>query len=179
MAGFSSSMLQTERELRLRGAIKYADGTEYALGAADFVSVQISEGVNDGILPGAVLSAACTLVMNNGDGRFDIGGARRGYAGMAGAEITLKIEVKNDAGEWLFAPMGVYYVENMHSETGSPVVTLECHDGIYSRAGVTFEDRLAYPCSVKAVFEASKEELMQVEGISEKLAERILSHTKA
>ena len=28
--------------------------------------------------------------------------------------------------------------------------------------------------SVKAVFEASKEELMQVEGISEKLAERIL-----
>jgi len=28
--------------------------------------------------------------------------------------------------------------------------------------------------SVKAVFEASKEELMQVEGISERLAERIL-----
>ena len=158
MAGFSASMLQAERELRLRGAIKYVDGTEYELDAANFVSAQISEGVTSGILPGAVMAAACTMTLNNADGRFDMGGALRGYTLMENAEITLKIEVKNDAGEWLFAPMGVYYVEKVHSEIGSPVLTLECHDGIYSRTAAAFEDTLAYPCSVKAVFEAAAEQ---------------------
>ena len=155
MAGFSASMLREERELRLCGRIKYITGAEYALEAEDFVSASISEGIDTGILPGAVLSAACTIVINNEDGRFDIGGARRGQADMAGAEIELRIEVKNDAGEWLFGPMGVYYVDEARSEVNSPVVTLECHDGIFYKTGEKFEDRLSYPCSVKDVFAAA------------------------
>lgn len=155
MAGFSASMLRAERELRLRGAVRYAVGTEYELAPEDFVSVNISEGIDTGILPGAVLSAACTIVMNNEDGRFGTGGARRGHAEMKGAEIELRIEVKNNAGEWLFGPMGVYYVDEARGEVNSPAVTLECHDGIYHRTGVKFEDTLSYPCRVKDVFTAA------------------------
>ena len=155
MAGFSASMLRSERELRLRGAVRYTVGTEYELAPEDFVSVNISEGIDTGILPGAVLSAACTIVVNNEDGRFAAGGARRGQAEMKGAEIELRVEVKNDAGEWLFGPMGVYYVDEARGEVNSPVVTLECHDGIYYKTGAKFDDTLSYPCRVKDVFSAA------------------------
>lgn len=158
MAGFSGSMRQAERELRLKGLIKYTIGTEHVLGAGDIVSVRISEGVDTGILPGAVISAACTMVVNNSEGQFDVGGMCRGYADMAGAEITLEIGVKNDAGEWLYAPMGVYYVDDVSSEVNSAVMTLECHDGVYHRTGVAFRDEMTYPCLLGDVFNSAAEQ---------------------
>jgi hypothetical protein len=96
--------------------------------------------------------------MNNSDGQFDTGGVRRGYAEMSGAEITLEIGVKNDAGDWLYAPMGVYYVDDVSAEVNSAVMTLECHDGIYHHTGMAFEDELDYPCALSEVFLAAAEQ---------------------
>lgn len=89
MAGFSGSMRQAARELRLRGRVKYLTGAEYTLGPEDFVSVRVSEGVDTGIMPGAVISAECAMVMNDSGGQWQPGGAKRGYAALAGAEITI------------------------------------------------------------------------------------------
>lgn len=150
-------MRQAARELRLRGKVKYLTGAEYALEPDDIVSARISEGVDTGIVPGAVISAECTLVMNDSDGRWRTGGAKRGYAPLAGAEITLEIGVKAEDA-WLYAPMGVYVCEDARAEMNSAVVELSCHDTIYFRTGEEFEDTLEYPCALKQVFIAAAEQ---------------------
>ena len=150
-------MRQAARELRLRGSVKYPTGAEYALGPEDFVSVRISEGVDTGIMPGAVISAECVLVMNDADGQWQTGGAKRGYAPLAGAEITLEIGVRAEDA-WLYAPMGVYVCEEATAEINSATVELSCHDTIYFRTGGVFEDTLTYPCALKEVFLAAAEQ---------------------
>ena len=151
MAGFSGSMRQAERRLALRGSIEYLTGSRYGLTAADFVSVRISEGVDSGILPGAVISAGCTVVMDNSAGQWLAGGEKRGYADIAGAQLTLEIGVFAE-GEWLYAPMGVYICDEVVSEVNSAVIQLECHDTIYSRTAPLFEDNLVYPCTAAEIF---------------------------
>lgn len=154
MSNFSQAMRGAARELRLRGRVRYPTGAQYELDSADIVSVRISEGVDSGVLPGAVLSADCAIVLDNSLGQWLVGGERRGYAELAGAEFTIELGV-NSADGWLYSPMGTYICEEAVAETGSAVIELVCHDGIFFRAAGEFADGLVYPCTVRDVFAAA------------------------
>ena len=58
---FSAAMRAPARELAIRGTLTFPSGAQRALTGQEIVSCSISEGTNDGLLPGKVLSAGCTL----------------------------------------------------------------------------------------------------------------------
>ena len=84
-----------ERTLSVRGKVTYATGEEYALTGEDVISLRITEGIETGLTPGSVLSAACTLKLNDADGRFAPGGAKGGAGDLTGAAFSLEMGVKD------------------------------------------------------------------------------------
>ena len=77
---FSAAMKSGFRQLRLRGRAVMGTGMEAELTGADIVSVRISEGSDTGIMPGNVLSAGCTIVLDDSRGQWQSGGEKRGAA---------------------------------------------------------------------------------------------------
>ena len=147
MAGFTSSMRENARELRIRGTVDTPAGSKLELEPEDVVSLRISEGVDSGVMPGAVISAECVLMLNAYSRRWS------GDA-LKGAKLSLEIGVLADAG-WLYAPMGVYYCEEVTEQVNSPVVELRCHDSIWFVTAEEFSDGLVYPCRLGDVLMAA------------------------
>ena len=143
-----------ERTLALRGKVTYATGEEYALTGEDVISLRITEGIETGLTPGSVLSAACTLKLNDADGRFAPGGAKGGAGNLTGAAFVLEMGVK-DGESWQYAPLGVYYCQNFLREEGSCAVEASCYDSLYFRAGGSFSDTLTYPCRLREIWNAA------------------------
>lgn len=143
-----------ERTLSVRGKVTYATGEEYALTGEDVISLRITEGIETGLTPGSVLSAACALKLNDADGRFAPGGAKGGAGGLTGAAFSLEMGVK-DGESWRYAPLGVYYCQNFLREEGSCAVEASCYDSLYFRAGGSFSDTLTYPCRLREIWNAA------------------------
>ena len=143
-----------ERTLRVRGKVTYATGEEYALTGEDVISLRITEGIETGLTPGSVLSAACTLKLNDVDGRFAPGGAKGGAGDLTGAAFSLEMGVK-DGESWQYVPLGVYYCQNFLREEGSCAVEASCYDSLYFRAGGIFSDTLTYPCRLREIWNAA------------------------
>ena len=66
-----------ERTLSVRGKVTYATGEEYALTGEDVIYLRITEGIETGLTPGSVLSAACAVM--NDMATFDQAGIDDGY----------------------------------------------------------------------------------------------------
>ena len=143
-----------ERTLSVRGKVTYATGEEYALTGEDVISLRITEGIETGLTPGSVLSAACALKLNDADGRFAPGGAKGGAGDLTGAAFSLEMGVK-DGESWRYAPLGVYYCQNFLREEGSCAVEASCYDSLYFRAGGSFSDTLTYPCRLREIWNAA------------------------
>lgn len=143
-----------ERTLSVRGKVTYATGEEYALTGEDVISLRITEGIETGLTPGSVLSAACTLKLNDVDGRFAPGGAKGGAGDLTGAAFSLEMGVK-DGESWQYVPLGVYYCQNFLREEGSCAVEASCYDSLYFRAGGIFSDTLTYPCRLREIWNAA------------------------
>lgn len=143
-----------ERTLSVRGKVTYATGEEYALTGEDVISLRITEGIETGLTPGSVLSAACTLKLNDADGRFAPGGAKGGAGDLTGAAFSLEMGVK-DGESWQYVPLGVYYCQNFLREEGSCAVEASCYDSLYFRAGGIFSDTLTYPCRLREIWNAA------------------------
>ena len=142
-----------ERTLSVRGKVTYATGEEYALTGEDVISLRITEGIETGLTPGSVLSAACILKLNDADGRFAPGGAKGGAGDLTGAAFSLEMGVK-DGESWQYVPLGVYYCQNFLREEGSCAVEASCYDSLYFRAGGIFSDTLTYPCRLREIWNA-------------------------
>lgn len=152
MAGdFRSAMKSGVREMRVTGRAVLKTGAEIAVEARDIVSVRISEGSDSGLLPGNVLSAACSLVLDNSGGKW-ISGDMDGHGRLLGAVFELSLGVKWD-GEWIFEPLGVFVCRDAQSDEGSTVITLSLSDYLDETGDIEFEDEMAYPCALGEVLE--------------------------
>jgi len=107
---FTQAMREKARELSIRGAITCASGAQIALTGAEIMRYVVREGVTDGSLPGAVLSANHTLELANAQGEWLAGGAKLGGQTLAGATVQLELGVKLDDGGWAYRPLGTFVV---------------------------------------------------------------------
>lgn len=150
---FSAAMKGGFRQLRLRGRAVMGTGMEAELIGADIVSVRISEGSDTGIMPGNVLSAGCTIVLDDSRGQWQSGGEKRGAAPLEGAVFSLELGVFAD-GNWIFSPMGTFICHDAASDENGAVMTLTCYDSIATKTDADFVDELVYPKSLREVWDS-------------------------
>ena len=85
MATYREAMLAGERILRSRGKIEFANGRVETLTSADVVEFSLDEGVENGLLAGAVLAGKYKLTLSNASGEWLPGGTRAGTASLIAA----------------------------------------------------------------------------------------------
>ena len=149
---FSAAMKSGFRQLCLRGRAVMGTGMEAELTGADIVSVRISEGSDTGIMPGNVLSAGCTIVLDDSRGQWQSGGEKRGAAPLEGAVFSLELGVFAD-GNWIYSPMGTFICHDAASDENGAVMTLTCYDSIATKTDADFVDELVYPKSLREVWD--------------------------
>lgn len=91
MTAYQQAMRAPGRELAVSGKMTLHTGREIALTGADVISLNIDEGVNDGLLVGAVLSAKHTLKLAGAGGAWLPGGDKLSSDAVLGATVQLSI----------------------------------------------------------------------------------------
>ena len=114
---FAQAMREKARELTIRGTITFASGVQIALTGEEIMRYALREGVSDGVLPGAVLSASHTLELANAQGEWLPGGAKLGGQVLSGATVQLELGVKLEGG-WAYSPLGLFVVSEASGEEG-------------------------------------------------------------
>ena len=149
---FTQAMREKARELSIRGAITCASGVKIALTGEEIMRYVVREGVSDGALPGAVLSASHTLELANAQGEWLEGGAKLGGQVLSGATVQLELGVKLDGGAWEYRPLGVFVVSDAAGGEGEARIALTGSDSAASEMYAQFRDTLSYPATLEAVW---------------------------
>ncbi|MGI6239181.1 MAG: hypothetical protein ACOYI5_06095 [Christensenellales bacterium] len=154
MANFAQAMRAHGRALRLKGSVTLPGGIVRALGGGDIRALTISEGSEQGLLPGQVLSASCRLTLDNSDGRWLEGGAMRGLAPLRGAEFAIEIGVLI-GGAYEYAPLGRYICDDAAHDENGATMELSCYDSIYFTTAGAFADASTYPRTLRELWIAA------------------------
>ena len=134
--------MQSARSVFLSGSIRYLTGAEKAFSPGQVLSCSASAGVRDGMLPGAVVSRQCTLMLHNENDFFTAG------LDLYGARVQLFVQAENEE-----HPLAVFQVTSCTQLDGSAFLTLSGQDvlGLYFDAA--FQDDLSYPATLQTVAE--------------------------
>ena len=127
-----------DRPLFLSGTITYLTGTEVPVLAETVLSYTGTNGVRDGMLPGAVVSQRCTLILHNENRRFT-----QGFS-LQGARVQLFLH-QGDAAK----PLSVFYVDGISQTDGSAFLTLQGTDNMDKAFESLWQDDLAYPVTLR------------------------------
>ena len=157
----STSFLQADRALALSGTIRYSTGRETAVLPAHVLSCSASVGVRDGMLPGAVLSRQCTLLLHNKDRLFTSG------LDPVGAWVQLQVHAQDEV-----LPLTAFYVTAASQPDGSEFITLSGQDALGLYFDMSFQDDLSYPASLKILAES----ILQKAGFQENLSFPCMEH---
>ena len=149
---FAQAMREKARELTIRGTITFASGVQIALTGEAIMRYALREGVSDGVLPGAVLSASHTLELANAQGEWLAGGAKLGGQVLSGATVQLELGVRLDGGGWAYSPLGLFVVSEASGEEGGTRIALTGSDSIAGELYAQFSDDLRYPATLEAVW---------------------------
>lgn len=150
--GFQEAIRLDARTMTLRGTITFATGAERAFAGEDVARVTVDEGVDDGMLIGAVLSAKYTMELVGTQGAWLPGGAKLGNRTLIGATVQMELGAKDASGAFAYAPFGCFVVEEACADTDAPKVTLKGYDSLYSETADAFADTLSYPATLGSVF---------------------------
>ncbi|HIU33255.1 MAG TPA: hypothetical protein IAB02_01705 [Candidatus Pullichristensenella excrementigallinarum] len=151
MATYREAMLAGERILRSRGKIEFANGRVETLTSADVVEFSLDEGVENGLLAGAVLAGKYKLTLSNASGEWLPGGTRAGTASLMAAKISMELGVWNGT-EFAYMPMGSFVVETIEGTLRGGTLTASGYDEIYGATNVEFTDGLSYPTTLGNIF---------------------------
>ncbi len=146
MTAYQQAMRAPGRELAVSGKMTLHTGREIALTGADVISLNIDEGVNDGLLVGAVLSAKHTLKLAGAGGAWLPGGDKLSSDAVLGATVQLSIGTGA-----LVEPLCTFVVREAEAEKYGAGITLSGYDSMYEETGGAFSDTLAYPATLTAV----------------------------
>ena len=149
---FSAAMRAPARELAIRGTLTFPSGAQRALTGQEIVSCSISEGTNDGLLPGKVLSAGCTLELANAAGEWLAGGSLRGGQELVGATVQLELGARLEDDSLAWTPLGVFIVNETSGQEGGARLTLTGSDSIATELAVAFRDTLTYPATLQQIW---------------------------
>lgn len=138
----AETYLASGRMLSLQGEILCASGTRLAFDGAEAVAFSCTQGVQNGMLPGAVPAASCTLTLYDPAGRFT-----RGISLMH-AQVQA---VMTGAGEE--KPLCCFYVNRVSSQDGSAFLTLSGQDGLGTFFDTLWQDDVVYPATLKTIAE--------------------------
>ena len=124
-------------------------GAQIELGPEDIVSFEIQEGADSALMPGNVVSAACSLVLDNSGGRWlpDSGEDTP----LRGATAQLWLNVR-DGETWRRAALGAYVISGVSAEEQRPVIRLTGSDSIATELAAEYLDRLIYPTTLSALW---------------------------
>ncbi|MBQ4639348.1 MAG: hypothetical protein IJB69_02395 [Clostridia bacterium] len=134
--------LNPSRSLSLSGQIDYATGAVCTFSGAEVLSFSCTEGVRDGMLPGAVVSKSCSLTLHDPDLRFT-----RGLS-LFDAWVTVQLEGAGEA-----VPLCRFYVKNVSRQDGSAFLTLSGQDVLGTFFDAPWQDDTAYPAALSAIVE--------------------------
>lgn len=121
----------------LSGIVTYLTGEDVAIPAEAVLSYTGTNGVRDGMLPGAVVSQRCMLVLHNLNRRFTQG------LSLQGARVQLFLHQGEEA-----APLSVFYVDGISQADGSAFLTLQGTDNLDKAFESRWQDDLAYPVTI-------------------------------
>lgn len=147
---YRMAALAEVRKIKPRGVIAYPDGSTQPITENDIVSFQINEGTDDGVLLGTATSARLELGLVNADGEWLQGGGMRVYRELMGAKITLEIGLEVN-GEWVYTPAGMYVLDEMNGDEGTPVLNVGGYDEMANAMQAKFDDTLKYPATLSEV----------------------------
>lgn len=133
------------RELTPEAHARLATGVELEWSAADILSLEVHEGADAALLPGAVLSAAWSVTLANP------GHALPGRYSFKNAVVKLYLGAWED-GALHRAPLGTFIVDEVSAPEQSPVLKLSGADSIPSVLARYFEDDMEYPCTLAALW---------------------------
>ena len=125
------------RRVFLSGVITCLTGTAISVPGDCVLSYTGTNGVRDGMLPGAVVSQRCTLVLFNKNHCFT-----QGFS-LQGARVQLMLHQGEET-----QPLSVFYVEGMSQPDGSAFLTLQGTDNLDKAFESLWQDDLAYPVTI-------------------------------
>lgn len=128
------------RRISLSGVITCLTGTEIYIPADCVLSYTGINGVRDGMLPGAVVSQRCTLVLFNQNRRFT-----QGFS-LQGARVQLVLHQGD-----VTLPLSVFHVDGMAQPDGSSFLTLQGTDGLDKAFESLWQDDLSYPVTIETL----------------------------
>ncbi len=142
MTDFDTLVRAGERRPRVTGSITFATGVTRTLTASDILGFTVHEGVSDGRLLGAAISANCSVVLSGENGAWLYGGDKRGYNPLPGAfiELSLGFEGANDT-----RPVCAFFVSDVQLSENDARVTLGGGDALSTAFNTAFVDEQTYP----------------------------------
>lgn len=137
MTDFSSLLAAPARQTGLTGQICCASGAVIPFSAAQALGFSCSQGVSDGRLLGAVVSASCKLTLDNTANAFTA--AHSLYGGQAAVYLTA-----GDAS----APLAVFTITQISRSQGDPRLVLSGSDALSTAFDASFRDDFSYPLTL-------------------------------
>lgn len=143
---YQEGMRAPARTLWVEGTLTFDTSRQVVLTAADVISLNLDEGVDDGLLVGAVLSAKHTLRLAGADDAWLPGGAKLAQDTLRGATVQLRVGTSGQT-----QPLCTFVVNQVEAEYGAACVTLSGYDSLYEETAGTFDDSLTYPATLLEV----------------------------
>ena len=146
MTDYREALAAPARRLLVRGALTLPTGREVQLTGADVLSLSIDEGVDDGLLAGAVLSARHVLKLRSESGAWLPGGEKLQSDALKGATVQLELGAEGE-----FRPLCAFVVSEAEGEARSAGVTISGYDSMAEETAGAFADALTYPATLLQV----------------------------
>lgn len=151
MAEWTALMRQDVRRLRIGGKIVFGSGAETALTVEMIAEMTIEEGADGALMPGDVLSAACTLDLVNDEGQWLPGGALLGARELIGATLLPRLGAQ-DGEEMQWRDLGAFQLESAICIEGEGRLRVQGYDSAACELGAKFVDGLIYPVSLETLW---------------------------
>ncbi len=139
-----NTIFPAERYASLSGSVSCLNGTVLPFDSEDVVSFSGVNGVRNGMLPGAVVSQNCTLLLYDRDRRYTLGRS------LFGAQVTVRMEMDGET-----YPLAVFFVHNVSQNDGSSFLTLTGSDALGCAFDGLWQDQLSYPASLGTIAQAA------------------------
>ncbi|NLD59229.1 MAG: hypothetical protein GX647_06210 [Clostridiales bacterium] len=143
MTDYREALNAPARRLMVRGALTLPTGRAVPLSGADVLELTIDEGVDDGMLLGAVLSARHLMKLKSEGGAWLPGGEKLQSDELNGATVQLELGAEGE-----FRPLCAFVVAEAEGEARSASVTVSGYDSMAEETAGAFADNLAYPATL-------------------------------
>ena len=135
---------QPSRDMAPFAALRFADGSEQALGPSEIISFQVDEGCDDGPLLGQAPSSLLSLRLANAVHEWYPGGSLRGERALLGASLSLRMRVQTDLGP-VNVPLGTFTLDEMRGDEGDAFLEVRGFDAMANGLERAWSDTTAYP----------------------------------